>query len=144
MFELILERIRQLITGACQPFGTSHTPGSLGFDDLSFFLAVLRAVPVNSTLHLHQCEEEAWAEALREWAHRTSSRHLEADHYRIDGRFIEAVELLLKDAPSSLDCVDQITVKSPDGRWLMASIDNFSIITELDEDVLGKLSNEGR
>jgi hypothetical protein len=116
--------------------------GSLGFDNQSFLLAVLRAVSVNSTLPLYQCEEEAWAEALREWSHRTSSSQLEADHYRIDGRFIEAVELLLKDDPSSFDCVDRITVKSPDGRWLMASIDTFSIITELDEDVLEKLSND--
>ena len=137
----MFDRLRNLLTRACRPTGTPYRPDSFGLDDQSFFLAVLRAAPVNSTLHLNYCEEEAWAEALRNWSHRKNSDRLEADHYRIDDRFIGVVELLLKEDPASLESVDQVSVRSPEGRWLMASLDNFSIITELDELILEKLPN---
>lgn len=137
----MVPRFRDFIEHLLRPYGTTYTPAFFGLDDCAFFLAVLRACPAGSTLHLDQEEDELWVDRLREWSSRTSPEQFEADHYSIDIRFTDAVERLLAEHPSSLICVPHMAIVSPDGRCLLASVDNFTIITNLDADILKTLQD---
>lgn len=134
-------RFHDFIYRMLRPYGTSYTPASFDLDDRGFFLAVLRACPPGSTLHLDQDEDEVWVERLHGWSHRASAEQFEADHYSIDNRFTDAVERLLADHPSSLAFLHHMAINLPDGTCLMSAVDNFAIITGLHDDILKALQD---
>ena len=120
-------------------YGTPYTPRSFGMNDREFFLAVLRACPTGSALYLDQDERDSWLHRLADWSNKSLGR-TDVDHYRIDEQFVATVEQLLADEPSSLNDLHHMCVKAQDGTTLMASVDNFSMITVLDERVRQQLS----
>src|SRR5262245_30818770 len=125
--------------GIFKQYGTPYTPKSFGMNDREFFLAVLRACPTGSALYLDQDERDSWLRRLADWSHNLPGR-IDVQHYRIDEQFVAAVEQLLADEPSSLNDLHHVCVKAQDGTTLMASVDNFSIITVLDERIHRHLS----
>jgi hypothetical protein len=122
-----------------QRYGTRYTPKSFHMDEREFLLAVLRACPSGSLVEFDQCEPEEWVHRLREWSQRSSAAQFEADNYRIDDRFIAALDELIESDPAPLIGIHHMSIMGRDNCCLMASVDNFSILTTLDDAVRDKL-----
>lgn len=134
-------RFRKFLDRFWRPYATPSTPASFNLGHRDFFLAVLQACPAGATLHLGQDEDEVWVEGLRAWSIRASAAQFEADHYTIDSEFIAAIMRLLAEHPATLDVVHEMSIRAPDGRLLLAAVDNFALITHLDEEILKALQN---
>jgi len=108
-----------------------------GIEDLSFFLALLRACPEGSRLSFDRSEPESFVQAFRRWSHRENASIFEADYYQIDASFIEAVEQAVDRGTLQLD--HHFGILAPDGRPLCSSMDDFAIVTlaaEIEERIL--------
>jgi hypothetical protein len=135
----MFSRLWRFIGRLWRPYGTPYTPASFGLNDAEFLLAVLRTCPSGSLVEFDQCEPETWVNKLREWSRRSSADQFEADGYLVDDRFTAALDELLHSDPESLNQIHHMSIVGPDHRYLMASVDNFSILTALDDTIRDRL-----
>ena len=99
-----------------------------GMSEIDFFIKALEYSPVGATICLEKFEPENWAVELYKWSYRKNEKQLEADYYTITDEFIDSLRSILSEDPKSMNAIAHFTIVDINGRPLVESNDNFTLV----------------